>query len=504
MWKFMWDRISNKLLTLGGLLLLGLFLHGNLQAFPEYTSRENAIRLADVLDKGFFRGSRITSVFVKNRGEDEYYLQAILDDGSSRLWTLDSIHNWSKNDDLILSGNRALIFPIAGSTEFDILYKNEFYRMVLQASAYLKTFGPHDPMEGKNILLAIRKFRIIDFGEEGSYSTDEMGHRYRYVLELENGIREFLTYPDAYRLVQKRAFSNPSDGQVVHRRPYQVRELGEVARHLEDELHNIWSFGVEVIFDRPVDLVSSQFGYQIVEQNLRDPETRKRRNQFFVNVIFPNTIKNRDVPGFRNLDYLSYVELVTDVEHQMRVMLRAQVNPEVLELPPHVEVTDRNSVIVHFFSVTDQSIARREDFLQSQSGMTMAGALISPDGPQTPFELEYLKAVELIRSAQRQPDTHLKVETYLGAIEALRKSSMQAENDAQITQALKQRDVLLKVLPEMIISNSQMTILALQQSGQQVTEDNRKQLQSQLNFARKHAVTEDQLQKIESLLNILK
>jgi len=56
----------------------------------------------------------------------------------------------------------------------------------------------------------------------------------------------------------------------------------------------------------------------------------------------------------------------------------------------------------------------------------------------------------------------------------------------------------------MIISNSQMTILALQQSGQQVTEDNRKQLQSQLNFARKHAVTEDQLQKIESLLNILK
>ena len=63
---------------------------------------------------------------------------------------------------------------------------------------------------------------------------------------------------------------------------------------------------------------------------------------------------------------------------------------------------------------------------------------------------------------------------------------------------------LLKVLPEMIVSNSQMTILALQQSGQQVTEENRKQLQSQLNFARKHAVTDEQLQKIESLLNILK
>ncbi|HJL85699.1 MAG TPA: hypothetical protein QF623_01105, partial [SAR324 cluster bacterium] len=230
----MWDRISNKLLVLGGLLLLGLLFQGSVQAFPEYTSRENAIRLADVLDKGFFRGSRITSVFVKNRGEDEYYLQAILDDGSSRLWTLDSIYDWSKNDDLILSGNRALIFPVAGSTEFDILYKNDFYRMVLQATAYLKIFGPHDPMEGKNIQMAIRKFRIIDFGEEGSYSTDEMGHRYRFVLELENGIREFLTYYDAYRLFQSGAFINPSEGEVVHRRPYQVRELAEVDRHLED------------------------------------------------------------------------------------------------------------------------------------------------------------------------------------------------------------------------------------------------------------------------------
>jgi hypothetical protein len=504
MWKFMLDRISNKLLALGGLFIVSLFFQGKLQAFPEYTSRENAINLADVLDKGFFRSSRITSVFVKNRGEDEYYLQAILDDGSSRLWTLDSIYDWSKNDDLILSGNRALIFPVSGSTEFDILYKNDFYRMVLQAGAYLKTFGAHDPMEGKSILLAIRKFRIIDFGEEGSYSTDEMGHRYRYVLEMENGIREFLTYYDAYRLFQSGAFITPSDGNVVHQRPYQVRELAEVARHLEDELHNIWSFGVEIIFDRPVELLSEQFGYQIIEQDLRDPETGKRRNHFFVNIVFPNTIKNRDVPGFRNLDYLSYVEIVTDVEHQMRVMLRAQVNPEALELPPYVEVTDRNSVIIHFFSVTDQSIARRKDFMQSRSPMTMAGALISPNGPQSPFELEYLKAVELIRSAQRQPDTHLKVETYLGAIEALRKSSMQAENDAQITQALKQRDVMLKVLPEMIISNSQMTILALQQSGQQVTDDNRKQLQDQLNFARKHAVMDEQLQKIESLLNILK
>ena len=114
----MWVRISIKPFLAGCLLGLYfgfLFVQG-LSAFPQFTSRENAIRLADVLDKGLYRGSQITSVFVKNQGEEEYYLQAILDEGSSRRWTLDSIHDWVKKDYLLLAGNRALIFPVPGST----------------------------------------------------------------------------------------------------------------------------------------------------------------------------------------------------------------------------------------------------------------------------------------------------------------------------------------------------------------------------------------------------
>ncbi len=83
-----------------------------------------------------------------------------------------------------------------------------------------------------------------------------------------------------------------------------------------------------------------------------------RRNQFYVQIVFPNTEKIRDVPGFRTLEYLRFVEITTDVEHQQRVFLRAQVNPDIFELPPYVEITNRNSVIVYFFSVTDQSVTR--------------------------------------------------------------------------------------------------------------------------------------------------
>ena len=502
----MWVRISIKpfiAVCLLGLCFGFLFAQG-LSAFPQFTSRENAIRLADVLDKGHFRGSQITSVFVKNQGEEEYYLQAILDEGSSRRWTMDSIHDWAKKDDLLLAGNRALIFPVPGSTEFDVLEKNSFYRTVLKASVFNKTYGPHDPLEGRSLLLSIRKFGMLDSADEDEYSIDETGHRYRYVLELENGTREFLTYPEAYRLFKSGTFIRKPDPEaVVHRSPFQVRELKKVERRLEDELRNIWSFGVEVFFDRPVTLKPSQIGYQVVEQYLRNPLTGKKSNQFFIHVIFPNTLKNREIPGFEILEYLRFVQVVSDVEHQRRVILRAQVKPEALELPPFMEVTDRNSVIVYFFTVTDQSIASLQDYLQTKVHLPMPRTLISAEGPRTAFEKEYLKAVELISSAQRQETDHLKVEDYLGALEALHNASLQAENDVQISHSLKQRDVLLKVLPKQVIQNCQATLLSLKKSGKQPDEELRQQLLRQLGKAKLHARTEEQKKKIESLRNLL-
>ena len=85
----------------------------------------------------------------------------------------------------------------------------------------------------------------------------------------------------------------------------------------------------------------------------------------------------------------------------------------------------------------------------------MQRTLISAEGPRTAFEKEYLKAVELISSAQRQETDHLKVEDYLGALESLHNASLQAKNDVQISHSLKQRDVLLKVLPKQVIQNCQ-------------------------------------------------
>ena len=88
-------------------------------AFPEYTSRQKALKLAGVLEKGYFKSIKISSVFVKNIGEDDYYLQALLSDGSSRKWLLNRIREWTHTDDLILSNNRALVFPSAATTDLE-------------------------------------------------------------------------------------------------------------------------------------------------------------------------------------------------------------------------------------------------------------------------------------------------------------------------------------------------------------------------------------------------
>ena len=109
--------------VVGWLLLISVsLLPKGILAFPEYTSKLNAIKLAETLDKGLYRDLRISSVFVKNRTNDEHFLQAVLEDGSSQEWKLDQIYEWSLKDQLQLTGNRVLVFPSSESTELSLIH----------------------------------------------------------------------------------------------------------------------------------------------------------------------------------------------------------------------------------------------------------------------------------------------------------------------------------------------------------------------------------------------
>ena len=505
----MLEKILNKkiyLITFIVFLLLACLSQSTL-AFPKYTSRQKALKLAAVLDHGYFKSIKISSVFVKNRGKDDYYLQAILDDGSSRKWLLNRIREWTQTDELILSENRALVFPSSESTDFGVLEKNDFYRIVLNATAFVKTYGRHDILEAKSLVLGVRRFRILEPEDSKFLSTDKLGDRYRYVIELENGTHEFFTYNDAFALMQRSAFLEEVPENVkVLRKTFKVIELKKIPLQIEDELREIWRFGIEVVFNGPIEISPDLFPYQVVELKLKDPKTGKYKVQFFMQIVFPNTEKTIEISGFKNHEYLRFVELDTDVEHQKRAILRAMFNPDALNLPPFIEITGHNSIVVNFYSSTDQSLTQPPGLVVSRSAGELPRSVFTPDQQETEFEKNYMEAVGLIREAQAQLNTDDRIETYFIALKALKQAALSAEYDIQIAQALKQRDLLLRTMPKLIIRNVQMSVLAmnLESSDSKADPEVSKKLLIQSIHAERFATTREQQQKIITLRSILR
>jgi hypothetical protein len=83
---------------------------------------------------------------------------------------------------------------------------------------------------------------------------------------------------------------------------------------------------------------------------------------------------------------------------------------------------------------------------------------------------------------------------------------LSAEFDIQIAQALKQRDLLLRTMPKLIIRNVQMSILALnlESTDPKAEPEVSKKLLKQLIHAERYATTRAQQQKITTLRSILR
>ena len=85
------------------------------------------------------------------------------------------------------------------------------------------------------------------------------------------------------------------------------------------------------------------------------------------------------VNGFRKHEYLHQVKIETDKEHQKRVILKAMVDPDVMELPPYVEVTDRNSVVVNYYRSQNQNLTQPPDLPVTQSPSEVPRSVFTPD-----------------------------------------------------------------------------------------------------------------------------
>ena len=92
------------------------------------------------------------------------------------------------------------------------------------------------------------------------------------------------------------------------------------------------------------------------------------------------------VKGFRKHEYLHQVKIETDKEHQKRVILKAMVDPDVMDLPPYVEVTDRNSVVVNYYRSQNRNLTQPPDLPVTQSPSEVPRSVFTPDKLETEFE----------------------------------------------------------------------------------------------------------------------
>ena len=447
-WKLLCGRISLFLILAGWAC--------GAAAAPKYTDKENALNLAEALDKGIFRNNLITSTFIQSVGKGRYFLKVILDNGAERNWDINQLRAHTKRESIVLKNNRALLFPSEESNKFVTLDKGAFARQALAARVYVKRYESSDVLAGQEIKFGIHRFNLVHLlGMKPG--NDEHGYRHHYVLDLENGQRDLLSYLDAYN-----TFS--ADGLVVDaasvspiiRAPYRIQEIKPM-RLKPLGPSGTGKFGVELTFDRPLDLQPGHFPFRFFENGNGRKSRAGARPKFMVEVTAPNAVMGREVAPIETLEFLRQVHVVPDRHNPVRVLMRATVSPEVMNFPPEVEVVG-STVRISFIKVIDQSVFDRQALAQKELRIRQDRLLHRTLSPE---EIEMRKSYnERMESGNNQLHTARRAKAFQDryaafqqAMEHFQVAASHATNDLALDDALRARNSVMVKLPVLVVDH---------------------------------------------------
>ncbi len=427
-------------------LSLSLVFGFNLLAVPKYTDKETALRLAKILDEGTFGRYTITSTYVQNEDINNYYISVILSDGSAKKWYVDQIHKWSRDDRLILSNNRALLFLDLQDSRFQVFNKNEFHKLALQANVFVKEYKSDDPLFGQKFRFRVKNFSLIS-PTETAFGRDSKGSKFRYVIDLYNGNREFFTYEDAYKIQNKKRllieteFSMPIFEKAYH--------ITRILPHSREEAENgVSQFGVEVQFNQAIQLDGMHFPYIIYENDKYDKRTKKKKKEFLIDFTIPNSEEKFEVKSIKNLEYLKDVHILKDPRYPRRLILRSSFNPSVLDIPPIVYKNGENSIYINFFNLVDQSVLSRGMLLEAKQRKEAEQSSLKEIRvkkimkKESDYSKAFVSATELHKESQAIRDPLPKIRKLLSGIKQFETAALMAGNDSQLYSALMQRNKL--------------------------------------------------------------
>lgn len=426
-----------------------LFLSGFAYGTPKYTDKETARALAETLYKGIFGRYTILSADVQNDNIQDYYISANLSDGSSRKWYIDEIYKWSRDDMIRLANNRALLFLDPEDSRFVVLDKNEFYRLALKANIYVKDFPKGDPLENNQLRFRVKSFNLIN-PTEMAFGRDRTGSKYRYLIDLFNGMRELLSYENAYMILKNKnlLFEKTPTGPTFER----AGHVTKILAHKKDAPKNgVPQFGIEIQFDQAIQMTGDHFPYEIYERNQYNRQTKKSKKEFVLDITIPNSEKKFELTPIKNLEYLYNIKVVDDPKHHKRLLLRVTFNPTLLEIPPVVFKNSDNSIYVTFFNLTDQAILSPRILLETKEH-EKAEQKTKKDIKTTKaikkdsdFTRAMITAAKSFAEAGSIQDDKLKQEKLLLGIKQFEKAALYAKTDDQLFRALAKRNQMREI-----------------------------------------------------------
>jgi len=447
------SRAAAWIALLAGAAGLGSGHAGILCASPQrYADKDAALELAQALDKGVFRDRLISSTFIQSVGRDQFIVKVVLDNGAELNWDMHQVRAWTHDESLTLRKNRALLFPKEQTNAFVVLDKNLFTQRALRAKVYAKTYGESDVLAGQTIKYAVRQFNLVDLLDLAP-GNDERGYRQHYLLDLENGQRELLSYLDAYQVLARNGLGDDiAAAGPVMRKPYQLTAIQPRELQMAD---NTGRFGMDLVFDRPIELDAGAFPFQLYERAMPGAGKGPRDPAFVIEFTAPNAVLADEVAPISHLEFLQTIQAVADQRHANRVLVRANLNPEVMTAAPEVEVKG-SSVLVTFIKVPDQSVFDRKALLEAElrrrQDKLLAGSL-------TPEEIARRNAYrQTMETGLGQVERSRALATYQERIDVLiaslanfNEAAASASNDRDLEEALRQRNSVLVKLPELVI-----------------------------------------------------
>lgn len=428
---------------------------------PRFADRDLALRLAKVLDKGVFENKLISSTFIRKIGADKYVVKIVLDNGSEQEWEMDQLREWTRNETLVLRKNKALIFPTKENNEFSVFDKNEFVQHALRSNVYVKLHHPPDILAGQTISFQIYRFNLVKLLNV-SATRDRNGYPHQYVLDLQNGQREYLSYREAQAVVHRGALIDAAGGNsVVERTPYRLRSIHKrKLTKLSDG--GKAEFGIDLIFNRPVELADVHFPFQLYEKSSRAGSRGFSEFDFVFEVTVPNAVLGRRVNRIGSLEYLRDIHAVSDPVHPRRVLVRAAINPVVFTSPPDIVVSE-NSVMITFSKVIDQSVLDRKSIQSEETRRRQARLLADTVTDEEIRRVnEYLLAMETgrdqLRNARHASQFGEAFEDYLAAMTNFTAAAANASTDRELQDSMRQRNALLVNIPLMVLEHAEMAV----------------------------------------------